>query len=72
MHFLRRLNPTFEQRSAVLLAQSKITSLDEAIFAMIQEESCVDLQAGSGGLSGPKSALAVANTGNTEYKGETR
>lgn len=36
MHFLRRLNPAFEQRSAVLLAQTRIPSPDEAIAAMIQ------------------------------------
>jgi Zinc knuckle/Retrotransposon gag protein len=72
LHFLRHLDSTFDQKSAMLLAQSKIPSLDEAISAMIQEESCIGLQAGSGGLSGPKSALAAANTSNTRYRGETR
>jgi hypothetical protein len=61
MHFLRHPDSTFDQRSAVLLAQSKIPSLDEVISAMIQE-SCIGLQTGSGGLPGPKSAVATANT----------
>ena len=72
MHFLRHLDSAFEQRSAMLLAQSKIPSLDEAISAMIQEESRIGLQAGTGGLPGAKSALAVSNSGNTGYRGETR
>ncbi|XP_078148100.1 uncharacterized protein LOC144543639 [Carex rostrata] len=72
MHFMRGLNPAFEPRCAVLLAQPKIPSLDEAISAMIQEESRMGLQAGAGGLSQVKSALAVSNSGNTEYRGETR
>jgi hypothetical protein len=42
-HFLRHLDSIFDQRSAVLLAQSKIPSLDEAIYAMIQEESRIGL-----------------------------
>jgi hypothetical protein len=69
MHFLKHIYLTFDQRSAVLLVQSKIPSLDEAIYAMIREESRIGLQAGLGGLPGPKSALAAANTG---YMGETR
>jgi hypothetical protein len=35
MHFLKHLDSTFDQRSVVLLAQSKISSPDEAISAMI-------------------------------------
>jgi 1,4-alpha-glucan branching enzyme len=35
MHFLRRLNSAFEQRSVVLLAQTRIPSLDEAITVMM-------------------------------------
>jgi hypothetical protein len=38
MQFLAYLNPTFDQRRSVLLAQIKIPSLDEAISMMIQEE----------------------------------
>jgi Zinc knuckle len=72
MHFLRHLDSTFDQRSVVLLAQSKILSLDEAISSIIQEESCIGLQTGSGGLPRPKSALAAANIGNTRYRDETR
>jgi Zinc knuckle len=56
----------------VPLAQSKILSLDETISAMIQEESRIGLLAGSKRLSGLKSTLAAANTGNTGYSGETR
>ncbi|XP_078172918.1 uncharacterized protein LOC144566765 [Carex rostrata] len=72
MHFMRGLNPAFEPRCAVLLAQSKIPSLDETILAMIQEESRIGLHAGTGGLPQVKSALAVSNSGNTRYRGETR
>jgi Zinc knuckle len=72
MHFLRHMDSTFDQRSTVLLAQSKIPSLDEAISTMIQEESRIRLHAGSGRLPCPKSALAAANTGNTKYRGESR
>ena len=71
MHFLRGLNPAFETRCAVLLAQPKIPSLDEAILAMIQEESRIRLQAGAGGLPQVKSALAVSNSGNTGSRDET-
>jgi hypothetical protein len=35
IHFLRRLNLTFMQRSAVLLAQVRITSLDKTITVMM-------------------------------------
>ena len=72
MHFLRHLDPAFEQRSAVLLATSKIPSLEEAISAMIQEESRIGLQAGTGGLPGVKSALAASNLGNVGSRVETR
>ena len=37
MGFLRGLAPAFEQRTAMLLAQPKIPSLEEAVSAMIQE-----------------------------------
>jgi hypothetical protein len=37
MHFIRGLNPAFESRCAVLLAQPKIPSLEETISAMVQE-----------------------------------
>jgi hypothetical protein len=43
MHFEMRLNPTFEQRNIMLLAQTRISSLDEAIAAIMQEESCIHM-----------------------------
>jgi hypothetical protein len=43
MHFMRELNPAFEPRCAVLLAQPKISSLEETISAMVQEESRIRL-----------------------------
>jgi hypothetical protein len=48
MHFIRYLDSIFDQRSAVLLAQSKILSLDEVISIMIQEDSRIRLQIRSG------------------------
>jgi hypothetical protein len=55
----------------VLLAQSKIPSLDEMISAMIQEDNRIGLHTGIGELSWLKSALVAANTSNTRYKVET-
>jgi hypothetical protein len=72
MHFMRGLNPVFDPRCAVLLAQPKIPSLEETISAMVQEESRIRLQSGAAGLSGVKSALAVSKLGNTGYRRETR
>jgi Zinc knuckle len=72
MHFMRGLNPAFEPRCAVLLAQPKIPSLEETISAMVQEESRIRLQSGAAGLPGVKSALAVSKLGNTGYKSEIR
>jgi hypothetical protein len=72
MHFMRGLNPTFEPRCAVLLAQPNIPSLEETISAMVQEESRIRLQSDAAGLPGVKSALAVSKLGNTWYRGETR
>jgi Retrotransposon gag protein len=69
MHFMRGLSQTFEPRCAVLLAQSKIPSLEETISAMVQEESRIRLQSGEAGLPGVKSALAVSKLGNTGYRG---
>jgi hypothetical protein len=37
--FMRRLNPVFEQSSAVLLAQARIPSQDKAIVTMIHDDS---------------------------------
>lgn len=72
MLFLQGLAPVFEQRTAMLLAQTKIPSLEEAVSAMIQEESRIKLHAGTGGPPGVKSALAVSNLGNTGARVETR
>jgi hypothetical protein len=43
IHFLRQLDLEFEQRSVILLGQSKIPSLDEVISSMIQVESHIRL-----------------------------
>jgi Retrotransposon gag protein len=72
MHFMRGLNPAFEPRCAVLLAQPNIPSLEETISAMVQEDSRIRLQSGAAGLPGVKSALAVSKPDNTGYRGETR
>jgi Retrotransposon gag protein len=72
MYFMRGLNPTFEPRCAVLLAQPKILSLEEMISAMVQEESRIRLQSGAAGLPEVKSALAVSKLGNTGYRSEIR
>lgn len=72
MQFLENLNPAFEQTTGVLLAQTRIPPLEEAIASMMSEESRIGLQAGAGGLSGMRSALAVFNSGNTRLHGETR
>ncbi|KAF9667772.1 hypothetical protein SADUNF_Sadunf15G0058200 [Salix dunnii] len=58
MLFLQGLALAFEQRIAMLLAQTKIPSLEEA--------------AGTGGPPEVKSALAVSNLGNTGARVETR
>ncbi|KAJ4737614.1 Transposon Ty1-H Gag-Pol polyprotein [Rhynchospora pubera] len=71
MHFLRRLNPAFEHRTAVLLAQTRIPSLDEAIAAMMQEESRIKLLSEANGV-GVRSALTVSNSSMAGVQGETR
>jgi Zinc knuckle len=72
MHFLRRLNSIFEQRSAVLLAQVRIPSLDEAIAAMMLEESRMKLHSKAKRDVRMRSALIVLNSGMTGVQGETR
>jgi Zinc knuckle len=72
MHFLRRLNSIFEQRSAVLLAQVRIPSLDEAIAAMMLEESRMKLHSEAKRDVRMRSALIVLNSGMTGVQGETR
>ncbi|XP_020266984.1 uncharacterized protein LOC109842530 [Asparagus officinalis] len=72
MLFLQGLAPAYEQRTALLLTQTKIPSLEEAVSAMIQEEIRIRLQAGTGELTGEKSALVVSNPDNTRFRGETR
>jgi hypothetical protein len=65
LHFLRRLNPAFEQRSVVLLAHAKISSLDETIAAIMQEESRIKLHSKAKGDVRMRSALTVTNSGMT-------
>ena len=48
MQFLKGLNQSFEGRCASVLHQQKLTSLDEAIAAMSQEEVRLRFQKGSG------------------------
>jgi Zinc knuckle len=72
MHFLRRLNPAFEQRSAMLLAQARIPSLDETIATMMQEESRMKLHSDARGDVGMRSTMMVSNSGMTRVQGETR
>ncbi|XP_020240779.1 uncharacterized protein LOC109819453 [Asparagus officinalis] len=70
MVFLKGLTSEFAQRIALLLAQPKIPTLEEAVSAMIQEETRIRLQAGTGGLPVVKSAMAASS--NTGSRGETR
>jgi Zinc knuckle len=59
------MNPIFDQRRLVLLAQTKISSLDEAISVMIQEESRMKPHSESGELSGARSILVTLSSGMT-------
>ena len=70
MVFLKGLTSEFAQRIALLLAQPKISSLEEAVSAMIQEETRIRLQAGTCGL--PVVKLALTASSNTGSRGETR
>lgn len=72
MHFLSRLNPAFDQRRRVFLAQKKIPPLEEAIMIMIQEESRKRLHSEASGLQGMRSALAASNSCITWVQVETR
>jgi hypothetical protein len=57
---LRRLNPIFEERSAMLLAQAMIPSLDEDITAMMREKSHMKLHSETKGDVGMRSTLIVS------------
>ncbi|XP_020265077.1 uncharacterized protein LOC109840740 [Asparagus officinalis] len=70
MVFLTGLTSEFAQRIALLLIHPKISTLEEAVSVMIQEETRIRLQAGTGGLPVVKSALAVSS--NTRSREETR
>ncbi|KAJ6846676.1 uncharacterized protein M6B38_282715 [Iris pallida] len=70
MKFLTGLTAAFAQRTALLLAQPEIPSLEEAISAMIQEETRIRLQTGTSGPPEAKSALAAASSGDPGSKGE--
>ncbi|KAJ9550922.1 hypothetical protein OSB04_014967 [Centaurea solstitialis] len=72
MQFLKHLNPTFDQRRAVILAQEKIPTLNEAIAAMIQEESRMKLLSDATGLPGMRSALTASNQNLSGSYGENR
>ncbi|XP_020248187.1 uncharacterized protein LOC109825723 [Asparagus officinalis] len=72
MSFLRGLAPAYEQRTTLLLTQTKFPPLEKAVSAMIQEESRIRLRSGIGGLRGEKSALVVSNPDNTRFRRETR
>ncbi|XP_078155907.1 eukaryotic translation initiation factor 4G-like [Carex rostrata] len=71
MQFLAHLNSAFDQRRSVLLAQTKIPSLDETIAVMMQEESRMRIHAESSGPPGARSALAASSSGMTGVQGET-
>jgi hypothetical protein len=72
IQFLGNLNPAFDQRRVMLLAQIKIPPLEEAIAAMIQEESRMKLNSDANGSVEMRSALAVSNSGMTGVQGESR
>lgn len=72
MQFLAHLNSAFNQRGSVLVAQTKIPSLDETVSAMIREESCMRLHFELSELPGARSALATLSSGMTSMQGETR
>jgi Zinc knuckle len=72
LQFLGNLNPAFYQRRAMLLAQTKIPSLEEAIATMMQEESHMKLHFDANGSVKMRSALVVSNSSMTRVQGETR
>jgi Zinc knuckle len=72
IQFLGNLNPAFDQRRAMLLAQTKIPSLEEAIATMMQEESHMKLHFDVNGSVKMRSTLVVSNSSMTRVQGETR
>ncbi|XP_078182084.1 uncharacterized protein LOC144575718 isoform X2 [Carex rostrata] len=72
MQFLAHLNPAFDQMRSIMLAQTKIPSLDEAIAVMMQEESRMKLHAEPNGPPGARSALATSSLGMTGVQRKTR
>jgi hypothetical protein len=62
----------FKQRSAVLLAQARIPSLDEIIAAMMQEDSRMELHSEAKGDAEMRSTLTVRNSSMTGIQAETR
>ena len=52
MLFLKHLNSSFDQRREVLLAKAEITTLDETIVTLIQEESRMKLHSDNTRLLG--------------------
>ena len=49
---MKHLNQSFDQRRAVLLAKAEITTLDETIVTLIQEESRMKLHSDNTRLLG--------------------
>jgi hypothetical protein len=62
MNFLKRLNPTFERRSMMLLDNARISSLDEPITVMLSEESHMKLHLKVKGDVGMHSTLVISNS----------
>jgi hypothetical protein len=65
INFLGGLSPAFDQRISVLLTQTTISSLDESIADMIQEESHMRLHSELSMPSDMRSDLATASSGMT-------
>jgi hypothetical protein len=72
MKFLGGLSPAFDRRRSVLLARPTISSLNESIATMIQEESRMRLHSEQSMHSGMQSALTTASSGMIGTKVETR
>jgi hypothetical protein len=72
MKFLGGMSPAFDQKRSILLAQPTISSLDESIAVMIQEESRMRLHSDQSMHFGTQSALTTASSGTTGAQVETR
>jgi hypothetical protein len=63
-------NPTFDQRRAMLSAQTKIPPLEEAITAMMYEESRMKLHSDANVSVEMRSTLVVSNSSMTGVQGK--